>query len=104
MDQSLIGQWLCWSRLRKGLTLHERLSVRMEIKRLLIRWGVMIIKYIIINLMIGTMADYLLFVPIKMWVRQYFGLNDDAGDYGDAADPNGGVGGEGGGHVGDVEG
>ena len=69
MDQSLTGQWLCWSRLRKGLTLHERLSVRMEIKRLLIRWGVMIIKYIIINLMIGTMADYVPFWPLQMWVH-----------------------------------
>ena len=65
MDQSLAGQ----SRLRKGLTLHEGLSVRMEIKRLLIRWAVMILKFIIINLMLGTMADYVPFWPLQMLVH-----------------------------------
>ena len=95
MDQSLAGQ----SRLRKGLTLHEGFSVRMEIKRLLIRWAVVILKFIIINLMLGTMADYVLFGPLQTWIHQYFGLNNDAGEYGDTEDPNGGAGRNGEGHV-----
>ena len=76
-------------------------TVRMEIKKLLIRWAVLTLKFIIINLMLGTLGDYVLFGPLQLWIHQYFGLNDDAGGYGDATDPNGGVRGEARGRVGD---
>ena len=68
-------------------------------KRLLIRWAVMILKFIIINLMLSTMADYALFGPLQMLLHQDFGLNDDAGGYGDTEDLNGGAGRDGEGDV-----
>ena len=64
-------------------------TVRMEtpqIKKLLIRWGVLTLKFIIINLLLGTLGDFLLFDPMNEWLNQYFGFEHSDG-YGDSEDP-----------------
>ena len=61
-------------------------TVRMEIKKLLIRWAMLTLKFITINLILGTLGDYVLFGPLQESLHQYFGLNDYDG-YGDTEDP-----------------
>ena len=71
----------------------------MEIKKLLIRWAVLTPKFITINLILGTLGDYVLFGPLQLRIYQYFGLSDYNGDYEDTEDPNNGARGYGEGHV-----
>ena len=44
-------------------------TVRMEIKKLLIRWAVLTLKFITINLILGILGDYVLFGPLQVWIH-----------------------------------
>ena len=61
-------------------------TVRMEtpqIKKLLIRWGILTLKFVTINLLLGSLGDFLLFGPMNEMLNKYFGVDQYDG-YGDS--------------------
>ena len=71
----------------------------MDLGRIIIKWTILIIKYVLVNLMLGGIADYFVFVPLESRVLQLLGYEDVAGVRGGAVVPSAGVGEEDGGQA-----
>ena len=53
-----------------------------QFKKILIRWGILTIKFVTMNLLIGSLGDFLIFGPMQEMLKEFFDvdLNDGYGD------------------------
>ena len=51
--------------------------------KLLIRWGILTIKFVTVNLLIGSLDDFLIFGPLHEMLNEFFDVDQNDG-YGDS--------------------
>ena len=51
--------------------------------KLLIRWGILTIKFVTVNLLIGSLGDFLIFGPMHEMLNEFFDVDQNDG-YGDS--------------------
>ena len=54
-----------------------------QLKKILIRWDILTIKFVTVNLLIGSLGDFLIFGPMHKMLNQFFDVDQNDG-YGDS--------------------
>ena len=54
-----------------------------QFKKILIWWGILTIKFVTVNLLIGTLGDFLIFGPMHEMLNEFFDVDQNDG-YGDS--------------------
>ena len=54
-----------------------------QFKEILIRWGILTIKFVTVNLLIGSLGDFLIFGPLHEMLNEFFDVDQNDG-YGDS--------------------
>ena len=68
MCQSLPGY--CW------IKLEICASLNMNVKKMLLRWLIMTMKYFVVNVALGGVLNLLVFGPLESWLCGYFELSE----------------------------
>ena len=54
-----------------------------QFKKILIWWGILTVKFVTVNLLIGSLGDFLIFGPMHEMLKEFFNVDQNDG-YGDS--------------------